>query len=161
MGFFKTIGSKLKRAISLKNVVRTVTGNFSAVGKDILRVSTTSAPKKVNVNPIQKTSTNSTPVFNSSIDKSIFNLPANTTIPPMIQSILEVQGNAQAQRMTESLAGIPAVQDTNSFLSGVFIKSLWLKYKTMIIGIASVLLVFILLKKFVFSSSSKGGVRKS
>lgn len=143
MGFIKTIGSKLKRAISIKNAINTVTGNFSAVGKEVLRVSTTKDPNaKKNSAPVK-------------------NLPANTVIPPMIQSILEVKGAQQAQKITNTLAGIPAIQDANSFLSGIYIKSLWLKYKTTIIGIASVALVILLLKKFVFSSSSKRGVRKS
>lgn len=144
MGFFKTIGSKLKRAISIKNLINVGTGNFSAVGQDLLRISTSQDPNAKKNSPV------------------IPNLvPNDTVIPPMIQSILEVQGAKQANKLTQTLAGIPAVQDTNSFLSGVYLQSMWLKYKTMIIGIASAFLVIVLLKKFVFHSSIRKGVRKS
>jgi hypothetical protein len=47
MSIFKTIGSKLKRVISLKNVISAATGNFTAVTADMARVMTTKSPSEL------------------------------------------------------------------------------------------------------------------
>ncbi|RTY69688.1 hypothetical protein [Flavobacterium sp. LB2P53] len=132
MGFFKSIGSKLKRVVSLKNLVRGVTGNFTAIGEDVVRVATTSDPKK----------------GLSLVDTTL--VPSGYTIPEPIQDILKSQDSSYRTNVINSVASIPVVQDANSFMSKLWIQSQWFKYKNWIIGFLSVLSVF-LLWKFVFS----------
>lgn len=48
-GFFKSVGNKLKRVVSVKNLVRGVTGNISAIGEDVSRVIKSDDPKKKNL----------------------------------------------------------------------------------------------------------------
>lgn len=132
MGFFKSIGNKLKRVVSIKNLTNAVTGNFTAIGKDVVRVATTSDPKKSPSVP----------------DTTI--VPLGYTLPQPVQEVLKAQDEKYKTNVINSVASIPVVQDTNSFFSKVYLQSMWLKYKNWIIGFLCVVGV-ILLWKFAFS----------
>lgn len=136
MGFFKSIGNKLKRVVSLKNVLHGVTGNFTAIGADVKRVMTTEDPKKKTVNPVTD---------------------ASFTIPQPVQDVLKSQDALYKTNLINSVASIPAFQDANTFMSKLWIQSQWLKYKNWIIGFCSVLSVFLLWR---FAFSKKGNNRK-
>lgn len=138
MGFFKSIGNKLKRVVSIKNLVNGVTGNFSAIGSDVKRVMTTADPKK--------------PV-NTLTD-------VNFTVPQPVQDVLKTQDSLYKTNLVKSVASIPLVQDANTFMSKLWIQSQWLKYKNWIIGFLVVVLSFVLLRKFVFKKHSDGRKRK-
>ncbi|CAN1538311.1 hypothetical protein MCETHM1_01652 [Flavobacteriaceae bacterium] len=126
MGFFKDVGNKLKRVVSLKNVVRGVTGNFSAVADDVKRVMTTQDPRTVK-NAV---------AVNSLTDK-------NFVIPEPVQDVLKAQDSTYQQNLVKSIASIPAVQDANTFMSKLWIQSQWLKYKKWIIAGAVLLVGFL------------------
>lgn len=114
MGFFKDIGNKLKRVVSVKNLVRGVTGNFSAIAEDAKRVMTTEDPKKV------------AKQVNSLTNKA-FEIPQ-----PVTDIVKQADANYQAN-LVASVASIPAVQDANAFMSKLWIQSMWGKYKTQIL----------------------------
>lgn len=136
MGFFKDVGNKLKRVVSLKNVVRGVTGNFSAVGEDVKRVMTTPDPKKgVAVQPV-----------NSLTDPQF-------TIPQPVQDVLVSQGVKYQDTLAQKLGANKSVQDANTLFTKVWFQSQWQKYKNFIIGLGAVLSVF-LLWRFVFTKKT-------
>lgn len=136
MGFFKSVGNKLKRAVSLKNLVRGVTGNFSAIGEDVTRIIKTDDPKKAQ-----------SPVTNVLTD-SAFQLPK-----PVVD-VLNTQDAIYKENLINSVASVGAVQDANSFMSKLYIQSMWLKYKNWIIGFVLVLASFLLIRKFFFKKTS-------
>lgn len=136
MGFFKNVGNKLKRVISIKNLFNGVTGNFSAIGKDVVRVATTTDPKK------------GVSVIDTSVVAKGFGLP------PQVEQVLKSQEQIYAKNIVSSVASIPVVQDANSFMSKLYIQSMWLKYKNWIIGFLITLAVILFLRKFVFSKKN-------
>lgn len=117
MGFFKKIGEKVKRVASLKNVIGLATGNYLGVAKDALRVATTNKPVK------------GEPVVQ---DTTFFEQPP--VISDTVEKVLTVKGQEQTSRMVDMLASKKQVQDTadqaTGFMSQVYLKALWLKYKT-------------------------------
>lgn len=135
MGFFKSIGNKLKRVVSVKNLVRGVTGNFSAIAEDAKRIMTTEDPKKVSAQ------------VNSLTDKN-FEIPQ-----PVTDIIKQADANYQAN-LVASVASIPAVQDANAFMSKLWIQSMWGKYKTQILLIGCAI-VALLVWKFGFKNKRK------
>lgn len=136
MGFFKDVGNKLKRVVSLKNVVRGVTGNFSAVGEDVKRVMTTPDPKKVvAVQPV-----------NSLTDPQF-------TIPQPVQDVLVSEGIKYQDTLAQKLGANKSVQDANTLFTKVWFQSQWQKYKNLIIGVGAVASAF-LLWRFVFAKKS-------
>ncbi|TRX06196.1 hypothetical protein [Flavobacterium gawalongense] len=141
MGFFKSVGNKLKRVVSMKNLVSGVTGNFSAIGKDIVRVATTTDPKK----------------GKSVVDTSV--VAKGFQLSPQVEQVLKSQEQIYADNIVNSVASIPAVQDANSFMSKLYIQSMWLKYKNWFIGLGAVVFVFVLLK-FVFSKKNNRRTRR-
>jgi hypothetical protein len=128
MGFFKDVGNKLKRAISLKNVVRGVTGNFSGIGEDVVRIAQTEDPRKTLSKSVQ-------PV-NSLTDKKF-------ALPVEVKDVLKQQDVNYSNNLISSVASIPAVQDANTFMSKLWFQSQWLKYKKWIIAGAVLLVGFL------------------
>ncbi|MDI5898747.1 hypothetical protein [Flavobacterium yafengii] len=141
MGFFKSIGSKLKRVVSVKNLVNGVTGNFSAIGSDVVRVMKTEDPKKKPLEPVNQ--------FTSK----------TFSIPQPVTDILEAQDKLYQTNLVKSVASIPVVQDVNTIMSKLWIQSQWLKYKNWIVGFGAVLSCF-LLWKFVFSKKQNQRKRR-
>lgn len=139
MGFFKSIGNKLKRVVSIKNLVNGVTGNFSAVGKDIVRVVSTEHPKKKAIEPI-----------NSLTQKGF-------VLPPPVAEILESQDKLYQTNLVKSVAELKPVQDLNSWFTKVWFQSQSLKYKNWIIGFLAVVTVFLIWK---FGFSKKKNTRR-
>lgn len=123
MGFFKSIGNKLKRAVSLKNLTRAVTGQFSAIGSDVVRIASTTDPSK----------------SKSVVDTTV--VPLGYTLPPQVQDVLKQQENIYQKNVIDSVSSIPVVQDANSWMSKVYIQSMWMKYKNWVIGLGVVLLL--------------------
>lgn len=136
MGFFKSIGNKLKRVVSIKNLVNGVTGNFTAIGSDVKRVMTSEDPKKKAVNTLTD---------------------VNFTIPQPVQDVLKAQDATYKTNVLNSIASIPVVQDANTFMSKLWLQSQWLKYKNWIIGFLAVLTVFLVWK---FGFSKKKNTRR-
>lgn len=136
MGFFKNVGNKLKRAVSLKNLVRGVTGNFSAVGEDVSRIIRTEDPKKAKAQAPNV------------LTDSAFQLPK-----PVVD-VLNTQDSIYKENLINSVASVGAVQDANSFMSKLYIQSMWLKYKNWIIGFVIVLSAFLLIRKFFFKKTT-------
>lgn len=128
MGFFKNVGNKLKRVVSVKNLFNGLTGNFTAIGSDVQRVISTSDPKK-SVNKLTD---------------------ASFTIPQPISDILSAQDENYNTNLIKSVSDLKPVQDVNTWFTKVWLESQWVKYKTWIIGFLSVISFFILWK-FVFS----------
>jgi hypothetical protein len=157
MGFFKSIGNKLKRVVSIKNLTNVVTGKFSAVGADILRVTKTKSPAVIKAEQEAAAKANM-PLSVSSVDTSL--VPANATLPVQVQEVL-AQADANYQtNLINSVAAIPAVQDVNTFLSKLYLQSMWTKHKNWIIGFIVAVILFFVGKKLFFSKGSKGGSRR-
>lgn len=142
MGFFKSIGNKLKRVVSLKNLVNGVTGNFSAVGKDVVRVMSTEDPKKKASEPV------------NALTQKAF------VLPPPVVDIIKSQEQMYQTNVINSVAAIPIVQDANTWFTKLWFKSQWEKYKNWIIGFIVVVLSFLFLRKFVFKKGSNGRKRR-
>lgn len=129
MGFFKSVGNKLKRVVSVKNLVRGVTGNFSGIAEDAKRIMTTEDPKKV------------AKVVNSLTNKS-FEIPQ-----PVTDIIKQADANYQAN-LINSVASIPAVQNANAFMSKLWFQSMWGKYKTQILIVLGAVVAFLLYRRY-------------
>lgn len=123
MGFFKSIGNKLKRVVSVKNLVRGVTGQYSAIGADVKRVMTTEDPKKV------------AKEVNSLTNK-------NFQIPEPVNDMVQQAEKNYQMNVAKSIAEIPAVQNANAFMSKLWIQSMWNKYKTQILLVAGAFVAF-------------------
>lgn len=134
MGFFKKIGEKVKRVVSINNIMAAATGNFTAVAKDALRIATTNAPTKDN--------STFTP------DNSI--VPVNTVIPDPVQNILTAKGAQQQQKAVDFFATKPQVQDganqMTGFMTKVYWQSMWLNHKNTILAVGGVIVAFIVYK---------------
>jgi hypothetical protein len=141
MGFFKNVGNKLKRVVSIKNLISGVTGDFSSIGKDVKRVLTSTDPKK----------------GVSAVDTSV--VSKGFVIPKQLEDVLNAQDATYARNVTNSVASIPAVQKANSFFTKVYLKSQWELHKKWFIGLG-VVIVCIILWKFVFSKKQNGRKRR-
>jgi hypothetical protein len=148
MGFFKNVGSKLKRVISIKNALNTVTGNFSAVGKDLVRVASTPDPKKPIV--IGQKIVNSYPAL----------IAPNTVIPKPIQDLLVTQGAKQQSKIADVLANDTTFQGVTDVLTKAGIQAFWIKNKVWFIGAGVVIISIFTIHHFTKSSHVKGNVRK-
>lgn len=135
MGIFKKLGSKLKRVVSIKNLVNGVTGNFGAIAKDAVRVATTEGPKK-NVSGVV--------IDAGGVDTTF--LKPNYQIPAPAMDLIEGQGKAFGAKVATVVSSQSAVQNTNSFFTKVYLESMYLKYKTWITLFFALLGAFILYK---------------
>jgi hypothetical protein len=135
MGIFKKLGSKLKRVVSIKNLVNGVTGNFSAIAKDAIRVATTEAPVKNNAGVVQNA---------GAVDTTF--LKPDYVIPPVAMDVIEGQGKAFGAKVATAVAKETAVQGTTSFFTSVYLQSMYQKYKTWITLFFALLGAFILYK---------------
>ena len=135
MGFFNSIGNKLKRVVSVKNLVRGVTGQYSAISADIKRVMTTEDPKKV------------AKQVNALTDK-------NFEVPQPVTDMLKQADTNYTNNLVKSVASIPAVQDANAFMSKLWFQSMWQKYKTQILVVAVAIVAF-LVWKFGFKNNNR------
>lgn len=145
MGFFKSIGKKLKRVVSIKNLTRVATGNFSAVGKDLLRVAST---ENLGKDPIT--------------GRSII-VPAGTKkveIPKALETVLDAKGQEFNANLTSKLADNKLVQDLTSTAVNTGVKAYWTKYKNWFIGFLVALLMFFGLRWLFFSKGKKSRARR-
>ncbi|MBF2709252.1 hypothetical protein [Flavobacterium soyangense] len=142
MSIFKTLGTKIKRVVSIKNIINAGSGQFTAIAKDAQRVLTSVDPKK-------KTS------------ETVFK---DFDIPSPVNDYLTVVGAKQNERLTSSLANSKIVQDNvskvNGFFSSVWLKANWIKYKTWIIVFVVAVLGFIGWKMYSKKSISRGRARR-
>ena len=141
MGFFKKAFSKVKRVVSLKNLVNGVTGNFTAIGKDVVRVANSPDPRKDVGTPEPAPAVQ-------------FSLPAPVT------DMLTYKDAMYKKNLEDSVANIPAVQNASNFFSKVYLKAMYTKHKNWILGLCAVLACF-LLWKFLFSNKQNTGRRTS
>jgi len=130
MGLFKQLGSKLKRVISLKNLVNVGTGNFSAVAKDAVRVATSNAPLKKG-DPF-------------TVDTTF--LKPDYIIPVPAMDVIEAQGKVFGSKVSTIIAKQSAVQNTNDFFTKVYIESMYMKYKNWIMVAVAIVVSFVLYK---------------
>lgn len=138
MGFFKSIGNKLKRVVSINTLTKVATGNFSAVGKEVLRVATTDKIK------------------DPKTGKMIV-VPSGTKIeiPEFVDNVLKVEGDKFAKIAASAVAENKTVQDAVDFLSKAAIKAWWLKHRNWIIGLLVSLLLFFAVKSAFFGKMNK------
>jgi hypothetical protein len=144
MGFFKNIGSKLKRVISIKNLTNVATGQFGAVAKDALRVATTNAPVKKGAG--------------TTVDTTFLN--PNTQIPPQAMSVIEGQGKVFGAKVSQAISGEPAVQNVADFFTKTYLQSMYEKYKTWVILIFVSVVSLILYKVLGKKKSTRARVRR-
>lgn len=138
MGVFKQLGGKLKRVVSLKNLVNGVTGNFSAIGKDVVRVATTSDPKsKVVQAPL---------------------LPKNYEVPSVVNDFLESKGDEQNRRVAKIIGSQPLAQKGATLATRAYIQAMWVKYRNYIIGVSIVITVFLVGRKLL--TAKRGSKRR-
>lgn len=151
MSVFKTIGTKVKRLASLKNVINAVSGNYAAVGKEALRVASTKAPAKKGVTNVG---------LNASEEQTI----KAYEIPTTVQQMLNTAGAKQAKKTSQLLANTPFVQDNldtaNKFALSVWWDATWLKYKHFILAGLALIAVFIGWKVLGKKSGSRGRARR-
>lgn len=124
MSIFKTLGNKLKRVVSLNNLTRAVTGNFTAIGADVTRVMTTTDPNKP-ANP------------ESNVAMSTF------SIPQPITDVLAAKDAQYDKNVQDSVASNPTVQKWANNATMIAIKAFWLKNKNWVIGAVLSILLFI------------------
>lgn len=129
MGFFKKAANKLKRVVSLKNATNLVTGQWSAVAKDAVRVVTTERD--------WERESNGSPSV----------LPA-VEIPTPVNDILNSQGKAFSAKVVTKVAGEKGVQEATSLLTDIYLTSLYKKYKAYVWVVGSLLIGGILYKVF-------------
>jgi hypothetical protein len=144
MGFFKSLGTKLKRAISIKNLTNVATGNFSAVGQDLIRVATTEkitdSNGKVTIVP---NGFSKTPVV----------------IPDAVSAVLDSQGAKFNQKVVSAVASNTTVQNATDLLTKIGIQAFWNKNKNWIIGLGASVVLFVVVKMSFFGKHRKGGKR--
>ncbi len=142
MSIFKTIGNKLKRVISLKNVISAATGNFTAVAADAKRIMSTPDPKR------------KTPA-------SQVVLPLE--IPKEVNDIIESQGAIYQNTLSKKIAASKLVQsnvnDANSLFTKIWWQATWQKNKTLIIIVLVAIASLIGWKVFA-KKQSKSRVRR-
>ncbi|MDD5151420.1 MAG: hypothetical protein PHC28_13260 [Flavobacterium sp.] len=137
MGFFKGIGNKLKRVVSIKNLTRAVTGNFSAIGADALRIAKSKDPNATKNSP------------------ATVEIAQHYEIPSYANDVLDSVGKAASDKISKVLSDSKFVKDNsdsvNKFVFKVWWDTNWSKYKNWIIGFFVSLILFIvgwkLLKK--------------
>lgn len=125
MGFFKSVGNKLKRVVSVKNLVNGVTGNFSAIAQDAKRVMTTEDPKKSKNAP------------NNSLTNKAFEIPKE------VQQMVETQEKKYIDNVTKSVAENPTVQKTSDFFTKLWFETQWRLHKTKILVALALLCGFL------------------
>lgn len=147
MSIFKTLGQKIKRVVSIKNVLNAATGNFTAIASDAKRVLTTQAPiKKGSVNtPIEKTF-------------------VSYDTPSFVNDILTVKGKDFNQRLIKTVSSSNLVQDnigqTNGFFAQIWANATWIKYKTWFIAGFVLIGALIGWKLYSKKGNSRGRVRR-
>lgn len=144
MGFFKSLGNKLKRVVSIKNALNVVSGKFADVGKDILRVATTEkitdSNGKVSIVP-------------NGFSKSPVIMPTPVT------DILNSQGQKVSAQIVTAIADNSTTQTAVDLLTKVGLQAFWTKHKNWIIGLAASILVFIVVK-MTFFRKNKGRAKR-
>lgn len=145
MGFFKSIGSKLKRVISIKNLTNVATGNFSAVGQEVLRVATTTA---------KKDTTGKTVIVSNGLSKT------PVVMPQEVSDMLDAKGKPFSNNLTKKLAENKTTQDVVDMVTKTAIQAFWLKNKNWFIGLGVSIIAFIVVKKTMFSGKSRKSGRR-
>lgn len=138
MGFFKSIGKKLKRVVSINTLTKVATGNFSAVGAEILRVASTDKVKdpetgKMVVVPSGK----------------------KIEISPLVNDILNSEGDKFGKKVVSSVAKDKTFSALTDMLTKAGIKSQWDKYKNWILGFLVSLFLFFVVKWAFFRKKNK------
>lgn len=123
MGFFKTIGTKLKRFASIKNVIKGVTGDFNGILDDAKRVMTTSmSPNEMALGGIPEVS----PEFVAALDNAGQDFSNNIK--------RQVAGSAIAQKN---------IDGTTKFILSVWWKTTWEAHKNLILGVGAISLFLV------------------
>lgn len=145
MSIFKTLGNKVKRFVSIKNVINAATGNFTALAADAKRVLTSPDPKK-----------------NKATDPASQVAYNTFEIPQPVNDMLAVQGAKQNARVVNALANTDAVQNLADTAVTTGIKALWLKHKAKVIGFGIALVSWLVIWKVFFHKKTvtKGRARR-
>lgn len=150
MGLFKKLGSSLKRAISIKNITRAATGNFSAIGKDVLRIASTEDPKEVRKKQAE------------ALAKGQTYTPAPVVpieMPNEVQVILDSKGAIVKKQVQEKLANSETVQNASSLAINTMVLAYWQKYKAWFIGLVFSLIAFFTIR-MLLKGSKRGKSRR-
>lgn len=122
MSILKTLGNKIKRVVSLKNVMNAVTGNYVGIVADAKRIATTKDKHSKTQASQQVIAVPDTAI----IEQAAANLDAR------------FKGN-----VTTAIAESKIVQDningTNAFLSKLWFQATWKKNKGLILGAGAVI----------------------
>lgn len=130
MGLFKKLGSKLKRVVSIKNIINAGTGRFDLIAKDAIRVATSEAPAKKGEPFTQDTTF----------------LKPNYEIPTPAMDVIQSQGKAFGAKVVSAVSKETAVQGTSDFFTKVYLESMYIKYKKWITIVVVAIVGFILYK---------------
>lgn len=141
MSIFKTIGAKLKRVISLKNLTNAVTGNFTAIGADVVRVASTKAPTK-----------------NGVVSKE--QVAKNFVIPDEVNDVLIAKGEQYKTAVASKIASNETAQAVTDIFTKAYFQAFWIKNKSVIIGALVFLGISFTAWKVLKKPTSKRGVRK-
>lgn len=127
MSIFKTIGTKLKRVVSLNNLTKAITGNFTGIGQDVVRVMTTKSPSEIKKGLVSTEQV--VPAF---------------TIPPEVNTIIASKETQYKSAVSSKLAENTAVQNVSHMLSKTYLNAMWLKHKNFIIGLGATLVLVLI-----------------
>ncbi|MFV5699007.1 hypothetical protein ACM55H_11625 [Flavobacterium sp. ZT3R17] len=130
MGFFKSIGNKLKRAISIKNLVNVGTGNFTAVSQDLVRIAGSTDPKK------------------GASQSDVTLVPKGFVIPEQAADIIKAQGDIFGRKTQDMLAKSGDAQAVNKWFTGLWFKTQWELYKSYILFFVGLIVAFFAWRHF-------------
>lgn len=153
MGLFKKLGSSLKRVISIKNITRAATGQFGAIGKDVLRVVSTEDPKEVRKKQAE------------ALAKGQTYTPAPVTpieMPIVVESVLNSEGDKFSKKLVTEVAKNESVQNATSLLTKVGLEAFWnnnKKWIQWVIGFVFALIGFFTIR-MLLKGSKRGKSRR-
>ena len=148
MGFFKDIGKKIKRVVSLKNAINVATGQWTAVGKDVIRVATTNAPNKVG--EVQLPILDNTTMVGKAMQGSV--------ITSQMDAVLTAKGNEFAQKTAEIVGITPQATGVSDWFTKAYLSGMWLRYKNYILIVIAIILGLFAWKHF--AKPKRGRVRR-
>lgn len=117
MSIFKSIGTKLKRVISLNNLTRAATGQFTAIGSDVIRVATTKSPAEIKL-----------------ASKSTEQVMQPFEMSAQVKTVLDAKGTTFKDAVSSKLAANPTVQNVSDMFTMTYLKSMWIEKRNWIIG---------------------------
>jgi hypothetical protein len=129
VSIFKSIGSKLKRVVSLNNIKRAVTGNFTAIGADVVRVATTLSPAEQRAKDAGQSNT-----------EQAFSV---APLSAEVNTFLDAKGEQYKSAVAGKISQNPTFQGLTDILAKAGVQTMWVKYRNWIIGAVVSIILFI------------------